>query len=382
MARPRKLRPPKTHEREWGEGTVKQVRPGVWRAWRARTTDAAGRTQRASRTFNGPEAAQSATLWAKGDVEPAVLLLGHWLDRWLALKLPIVRPSTRRLYRFYVGYCSPLAGRPLASISPEELQALANGLLDRFSWNTVKAWRAVISSALKAAIPRHLAHNPMSGVKLPTRAEQPPKAWSADEMAQLVAAARGRKHEAWLWTMLGTGMRIGESRGLQWPDIDVQSRTVTISRSVDALTNAIGPTKSGKTRVVDLPDEVVAVLAEHRKRQGPGELYVFGQRTAGGPLLIRTLEHWTERLCTTAGVRELSAHSFRHTFATLSLEDGVPLKEVSEALGHADVAITASVYSHAVEQRRRRAANSMGARLAGSGSIRELDTRNGTRTAV
>lgn len=374
MPRKPKPPPPKRHERTWGEGTVKQVRPGVWRAWRARN----GAT-RPSRTFKGAGAEQRAKTWAKGDVEPAVLLLGHWLDRWLALRLPIVRPSSQRLYRRYVVSCTPLAGRPLTSITTDDLQALTNQLLGRYSWYTVRAWRSIISSALIAAVPRYLTHNPMAGVKLPAPIEQPPKAWKADEVVQLVAAANGYKHEAWLWTMLGTGIRVGESRALRWPSVDLAERTVTISQSVDSITNVEGPTKSGKTRVVDLPDEVAAVLADHRKRQRAGETYVFGQCQAGGPVNHKPLQTWLKDVVSRAGVSELPIHSLRHTYATLALEAGVPLKEVSESLGHADVAITASIYSHAIEQRRRRAANALGAVLAAK-APRRIGTQDGTRT--
>ena len=82
------------------------------------------------------------------------------------------------------------------------------------------------------------------------------------------------------------------------------------------------------------------------------------------------------RLCAAAGVDYHSPHATRHTYATLALEAGVPLKEVSEQLGHADVAITAQIYSHAIDQRRRRAANAIGAILApkpANGS--DIDTR-------
>lgn len=72
---------------------------------------------------------------------------------------------------------------------------------------------------------------------------------------------------------------------------------------------------------------------------------------------------WLAALCAQVGVTPHPPHATRHTFATLSLEAGVPLKEVSEALGHANVAITAQVYTHVLKERRRRAAGAIGAVL-------------------
>lgn len=379
--KPKPIRPPKSHEREWGEGTVKEIRAGVWRAWRARTTQADGKTLRPSRTFDGDNAEQRAKVWARGEQEPAVLLLGHWLDRWLALRLPIVRPHTQISYRRHIKACGELGLRPLAAVTTDELQAHVNSLLKRWTRNDVAVWRAVISSALKAAVPRFIPHNPMAGVKLPKPDERPVKAWSADEVSRLVDAVKGNHHEAWLWFALGTGIRLGESRALLWTDIDMRGRVVTISKALDQATDEVGPTKSGRTRLVDIPDEVIPQLVAQHARQKPGETRVFTSPVKDGPMQARSFGDWIRRLCERAKVTPMTTHSTRHTFATLALEAGVPLKEVSEALGHASVAITANTYSHAVERRQRRAAKALGAVLARKVSKPpvSIGTRNGTR---
>lgn len=363
MPKPKPIRPPKTHERGWHEGTVKEVRSGVWRAWRERVKQPDGTTTRPTRTFKGDGAEARAKSWAKGDVEPEVLLLGHWLDRWLALRLPVVRPQTQRNYRVFVSWCAPIAALPLASLTTEQLQAHTNTMLSTRARSTVNIWRAIISSALKAAVPAHLPANPMSGVRLPKPDERPVRAWKADEVTALLAAAHGKAHETWLWLSLGSGIRLGEARALLWSDVDLVNLTITVSKSLDHDTDREGPTKSGRTRIVDLPDELVPILTAHRARQSPKE-----QRVCVSPFSRRmpdpkTIELWLRRLCDQHGIRKLPPHSTRHTFATLALESGVPLKEVSEQLGHANIAITGTIYSHAVEQRRRRAAKAIGAIL-------------------
>lgn len=317
-------------------------------------------------------------MWASGDPEPSVMYLGQWLERWLALRLPIVRPSTRRHYRQHVTRCGALLLMPLADVTSDHLQAVANELLGRYAWNTVNNWRSIISTALKAAVPRYIPHNPITGVSLGKPPERIPASWRAEEVAQLVEAARGRKHECWLWTMLGTGIRLGESRALRREDIDIQDRTARVSRSIDSITNVEGPTKSGKARTVDLPDELVPMLVEHLARLPASEKRVFGSRPNGDAIVARAFEEWLQTIVCKAGARKLPLHSLRHTFATLSLEAGVPLKEVSEALGHANIGITSTVYSHAVETRRRRAANAMG-KVLSSAPIRALGAQNGAQ---
>lgn len=376
--KPKALKPPRQHERSWGEGTVKEVRPGVWRAWRARSG-----TSRASKTFDGDQAAERAKTWARGAIEPAVLLLGHWLDRWLSLRIPRLRPMSVYNYRRHINACGDLALRPLADVTIDELQARANALLAVYSRSDVVNWRACISSALKAAAERRLrADNPMASVQLPKADERPVKAWSAAEVGRLVEAARGSNHETWLWLAIGTGIRLGEARALGRSDVDSVSRILTISKSLDEHTDQIGPTKTGRSRLVNIPDEVMPVLVEHLARLPASEPLLFRSPYRKGAYRARTYQDWIKRLCERASVTPLSCHAARHTFATLALDSNVALKEVSEDLGHADVAITAKIYSHAVEKHRRRgSANAVGAILAGSSptQIRAVGTQNGTR---
>jgi integrase len=67
-----------------------------------------------------------------------------------------------------------------------------------------------------------------------------------------------------------------------------------------------------------------------------------------------------------AGVRKLRLHDLRHSYATLAIQAGVPLLTVSRQLGHASIATTADLYTHAVPGSNRAAAEVMEAILAGN----------------
>lgn len=355
---PRRPKPEPTvrkHERSWGAGSVAEIRPGVWRAWRPRANGV-----RRSQTFKGPGAEQRAKAWAGGDVPPSVLLFGHWLDRWLSLRLPTLRPSSRPRYRRYVVQCAWLATVPLAEITTERLQQRINELLVDHARSTVGNWRTVIASCLKSAVPAHFAVNPMRGTRLPKAAERPVKAWTADEVGKLLAAAHGRAHETWLWLSIGTGIRLGEARALTWADVNLADRTATISKSLDHRTSTEGPTKNGKARIVDLPDELVPILTAHRARQRPSEQRVCTSAHSGRLPSAGAVEKWLAKIVEAAGVTRYPPHSTRHSYASLALDRGAPLKDVSEQLGHGDIAITARIYSHNLRARSRRAAGAIG----------------------
>ncbi len=131
--------------------------------------------------------------------------------------------------------------------------------------------------------------------------------------------------------------------------------------------------------MVDLPDELVPVLVAHRARQRPADRYVCTSSYSGHVPNAQAIRGWLADICAATGVTPHPPHATRHTFATLALEAGVPLKEVSEALGHANVAITAQVYTHVLTERRRRAAGAIGAVLVPKPAN---GTRNGSRESV
>lgn len=381
MPRPRKIREPKRHTRSWHTGTVKEVRPGVWRAWRERTRNADGTVTRPSRTFSGPTAQADAAVWAAGEPQTAVMYLGQWLERWSELRGPTWSPRTVHLIDEAITACGPLLLRPISEITTDEWQAQANVLLERWARSHVAVWRRHITIAIRAAMPDHLATNTLRRIVLPAKQVDPPKAWRQDEIDRLLADCEGKTHEAWALFSLGTGVRLGEARALYWEDVNIQGKTATIRASLDDQTDERGPTKTRRIRVIDIPDELGPVLVAHRARQPAGQQLVFGHGKRAYD--SDALRKWLKRRCEDAGVRKLSTHSFRHTYASLAIDAGVPITEIARQLGHS-VMVCQSTYAHFIGEGQRRAANAIGSALRHRFSGPKLvdGTQNGTRTGV
>jgi integrase len=118
-----------------------------------------------------------------------------------------------------------------------------------------------------------------------------------------------------------------------------------------------GPTKTRKSRVVHLQPSVVALLREHKRHQNeprlqPGSLWqdsglIFTDE-CGGPLDMKRCQRALDRACEAAGVGRRTVKELRHTFATIALRRRVPVKLVSEALGHSKVTMTLDTYSHVI----------------------------------
>lgn len=83
----------------------------------------------------------------------------------------------------------------------------------------------------------------------------------------------------------------------------------------------------------------------------------------GGPLVPQRMTHRFRRLVRRVDVPTIRLHALRHTHATLLLGAGIPIKVVSERLGHATIALTLDTYAHVLPAMDREAAETFGAML-------------------
>jgi integrase len=128
-------------------------------------------------------------------------------------------------------------------------------------------------------------------------------------------------------------------------------------------------------RRLSLDEATLARLREHRRRQLTERLAWEGAyvdldlvfcREDGSVLRPAWVSRRFERLRVESGARRIRFHDLRHTWATLALTSGVPLRVVMERLGHSSITITANVYSHVVEGLDRQAADLVAAAVAAS----------------
>jgi integrase len=312
-------------------------------------------------------------------------------DEWLPSRESRVKGNTLDSYR----QC--LDGRVLPRIGAVELRKLkprhisdlyadllANGGRNEkrgkaLSARTVNYTGKVLTRALDDAVRLgRIPTNPAKLVERPRPVDKQMVTWDAEEARTFLAGVADDRLFA-LWALLlTTGLRRGEALGRRWSDLDLDRGTLSVQATLVARAGKPEWSDDGKTgtarRLVALDPEVVAVLRAHRTRQreerlaiGPGyrdEELVFCTVT-GGVLHPDNVTRAFDRRVKNAGLRRIRLHDLRHTAATLLLKDGVPLKVVSERLGHSDVAITAGSYQHVTEHMQADAAARIGSALLG-----------------
>lgn len=210
--------------------------------------------------------------------------------------------------------------------------------------------------------------NPMLKVKRPAPRkgeqvqEKGEKALTAQELAHVLscAAQEPLKWRAYINLAADTGGRRGELCGLQWGDIDWKSGAVTIRRNLQYTATAgvyeTSP-KNGKTRVVDIGPEVLALLRQLRVEQAATcfSKYVFTQDGTAEPMHPQSPTRYFKKFGERYGIKDFHPHKIRHSSASIAITSGADVVSVSERLGHSDTAVTLRMYAHANEESIRRA---------------------------
>ncbi|OGP25111.1 MAG: hypothetical protein A2X93_06150 [Deltaproteobacteria bacterium GWC2_56_8] len=132
---------------------------------------------------------------------------------------------------------------------------------------------------------------------------------------------------------LSTGMRQDEILSLEWPDVDLFRKTVTVVRS-----------KNGEKRTIPLNQKAFELLKEKAKVRHIRNSYVFASE-AGSKILRRNLLRAFYNVVDRAKIEDFRFHDLRHTFATRLAQAGVDLYKIAKLLGHKDIKMTQR-YSH------------------------------------
>jgi integrase len=161
---------------------------------------------------------------------------------------------------------------------------------------------------------------------------------SPTESRKLIQGCKEPMWREMLLMALRTGMRLGELCGLEWRDIDLQRKIITVQRSL--VRGVLGTTKNNKVRHIPLSEDLCRSLCERRHEHGA----VF-RRPDGRPVVDWVAECGIRRACQQAGIRQITWHTLRHTFASQLVTEGVPINVVQTLLGHSTVVMTMK-YAH------------------------------------
>lgn len=225
--------------------------------------------------------------------------------------------------------------RRLDAITSEQVQRLKLKLIER-SPKTVNNVLTLLRTILKKAVEwGELDRMPCVVTMLPS-----PKTtmgfFDFSEYERLLAAAERRGRAAHLMVLLGgdAGLRLGEIVAIEWTDIDLARRRLTVQRS-DWRGHVTAP-KSGRSRCLPMTQRLAAALKAFRHLRSPRVFCLFDGSPIGRDVVIKAIRG-AERV---AGLTQAGVHILRHTFCSHLAMKGAPARAIQELAGHADLTTT------------------------------------------
>lgn len=255
----------------------------------------------------------------------------------------------------------------VGNLKPQDIQDFYQSLFaDGVVANTVIHYHALLRRAFQQAFKDEMIDaNPFDRVGRPRKNKFHGENYSEEELLTLLQLARGDVIYPAILLAGAMGLRRSEALGVRWSRIDWEKHTVLLdTKIVEYRENGkkvVEPVEEMKNkssrRTLPLPDPVVEMLQVQKEHREVYRKMFQGSYNAQyldyvcvnqlGELLRPSYvtDHFRE-LLEKYGLRHIRFHDLRHTFASLLINQDVPLINVSNFLGHSDLSTTANIYAH------------------------------------
>ena len=373
-----------------GEGNIRKRKDGRWEGRYVAGHDAngkpirrnvLGKTQAEARAKLrlAIEAAETLDVARAGEYT-----VEKWVRTWYELySKPNIRENTQKYYETFIDrHIIPmLGGIKLEKLTGRDIQRMYNDVRDHgrirtaqkdsnpgMSASYVRGLHMMMHNCLNRAVKERLIlRNPTKDCIVPKIEKQEMKILKPEDIGAYLKEADRRGVMAMFYLELCTGLRKGELTALLWEDLNVEAKTIYVSKQAVGVKGGgvkiTRPKTETSIRRIAIPQQVVDLLtAEHEKH--PDSPYLFTSPVTGKMYHPDSIVNLHKKILKGAGLEHIRLHDLRHTFATLALQNGVDIKTVSGMLGHYDAGFTLRTYTHATDRMQEQAAATMGALIS------------------
>lgn len=231
----------------------------------------------------------------------------------------------------------------------------------------IKVYTVLKSLFKMAYLSDIIQKNPMDKVERPKQRKDEVRgieaeAYTIEEVKHILSCLEKEplKWQALIRLLVDTGIRRGECCGLQWKDVDFKGNTITVAGNLCYTPQKgvyLDTPKNGKTRIIDVDADVIALLQQLRQQQASHALsaFIFTQDNSPEPMHPQSPTRYLKKFAARYGIDDLHPHKLRHSFASIAITNGADIASVSEKLGHSDKAVTLRMYTHADAESMKRA---------------------------
>lgn len=350
------------------DGTTKPV-------WRALGLPEGANKTKVNKAFREVVARYEQEFWEeqeRGGRPPADIPVYDYLVSYLKRVEPELQKNTIVSYRSMTNgkirrYFQRRPQLTVGNLKPQDIQDFYQSLFaDGVVANTVIHYHALLRRAFQQAFKEErIDANPFDRVGRPKKNKFHGENYTQEELLTLLHLARGDVIYPAILLAGAMGLRRSEALGVRWSRIDWEKRTVLLdTKIVEYRENGkkkVEPVEEMKNkssrRTLPLPDPVVEMLQVQKEHREVYRKMFQGSYSTQyldfvcvnqlGELLRPSYvtDHFRE-LLEKYGLRHIRFHDLRHTFASLLINQDVPLINVSNFLGHSDLSTTANIYAH------------------------------------
>lgn len=263
------------------------------------------------------------------------------------------------------------------NITPEIIQTeLINAMIDKgYAYGTIHKAYTYLNECMKFALQKdYIVKNPCEAVKLPAKENFDTKKkrfLTDDEIARFKETAITQRktinmplyeYGNIITLIIYTGLRVGELSAIKWADIDYNTRTIHINKTIvveyhNGVRTLVEShtTKSGKSRTVPINNKSFEILQRQKELVGGSESDYIVNGSKQIPDKTVVAKSYTNIAKRAEIPNPSGIHTLRHTFASLAIRKGVDIKVISEILGHASTSFTYNTYVHIIDEQKHNA---------------------------
>lgn len=288
-----------------------------------------------------------------------------WFDYWIEeVKGNSIKLKSKICYqtRWRIAISPVIGNMELKDVKPIHCQNVLNRLNQGHKISYIRYVRTLLSSIMGCAVENgFIQKNPVVKSVKPTGGEKVKERepLTLEEQRIFLEFAKKSSNYNFYALALQTGMRCGELAALTWDNVDFNRRMLKITKSlskIDGIGIVIGePKTESAKREIPLTEDAIRILKMQKERIKNNKIipiknkdFVFLNKN-GNLIVSSNCDSGIKVICKNAGIRRISIHNLRHTFATRCIEGGMRPKTLQTILGHKKLETTMDLYVHVTE---------------------------------
>lgn len=359
-------------------------------SYRHRYYDSFGRRkEKAARGFKNENQAYRELLRVKTEVAAGNfdllnnenLTVEQWAKKWLEANNDNWKVTTaNQRAKIVEQQIIPLLGnQKLAKLDKETYQVLFLKALkdsDKYHANTIKLYHRIFKIMINAAVDAEiLPRNRFTKISIIDDSRSATivgdNFYTPEELKQFLQCVKDQENitvQTVFALLAATGMRRGEVAALRWKDIDLENGTINIGRTRDRYGER-APKTENSIRTLNINESLIETMKKYRawskqyllahgawkNEETFHDSFALISYQTCEPISDTYISSSLKRVVRVNKLKEITPHGFRHTFATILINSGVPVTTIAKLLGNT-AKMVMEVYSHSFEENEKRAA--------------------------